>query len=379
MRQCKRIEDLKCSDSVKEASAQFVKRYMTFKLSKSTSSHGSSSRRSAEPSSRDVKRRKLDQSRKRRSDSKERSSSRVKSPEKQNEASSKSGSGKRGLEAQLRTVVVPSMVESKFLSVAQPNTSRNVETCAYLAGISSGPHLGGERFRVTHLMVPEQTGTSDSCTASNEEAIFEYQDKHGLITLGWIHTHPSQTAFLSSVDLHNHLSYQLMLPEALAIVCAPKYDETGYFMLTQNYGLDYIANCVQRGFHPHPKEGRLFEDAPHIQMDDSENVILVDLRCSPTSSSPKEHLQITEVAVVQDYDGDDAELPDITSEMEDEISAVLNFPSAVTLISAFGMDITRKDIDTLKGLNWLNDEIINFYLQMIVERSKGGGSMRRIN
>ena len=41
------------------------------------------------------------------------------------------------------------------------------------------------------------------------------------------------------------------------------------------------------------------------------------------------------------------------------------------------MDITRKDIDTLKGLNWLNDEIINFYLQMIVERSKGGGSMRR--
>ena len=36
------------------------------------------------------------------------------------------------------------------------------------------------------------------------------------------------------------------------------------------------------------------------------------------------------------------------------------------------MDITRKDIDTLKGLNWLNDEIINFYMQMIVERSKGG-------
>jgi STAM-binding protein len=69
------------------------------------------------------------------------------------------------------------------------------------------------------------------------------QDKQELITLGWIHTHPSQTAFLSSVDLHTHAGYQLMLPEAVAIVCAPKYNETGFFVLTQNYGLDYIGNC----------------------------------------------------------------------------------------------------------------------------------------
>ena len=62
-----------------------------------------------------------------------------------------------------------------------------------------------------------------------------------------IHTHPSQTAFLSSVDLHTHLSYQLMLPEAVAIVCAPKYNETGFFVLTPDYGLDYIGNC--RLFH----------------------------------------------------------------------------------------------------------------------------------
>jgi len=38
-------------------------------------------------------------------------------------------------------------------------------------------------------------------------------------------THPTQTAFLSSVDLHTHSSYQLMLPEAIAIVCAPKHNE----------------------------------------------------------------------------------------------------------------------------------------------------------
>ena len=29
-------------------------------------------------------------------------------------------------------------------------------------------------------------GTSDSCVTQGEESIFEYQDKHDLITLGWV-------------------------------------------------------------------------------------------------------------------------------------------------------------------------------------------------
>lgn len=40
---------------------------------------------------------------------------------------------------------------------------------------------------MTHLMIPKQSGTSDSCTTMNEEEIFEFQDKQDLITLGWIH------------------------------------------------------------------------------------------------------------------------------------------------------------------------------------------------
>ena len=43
----------------------------------------------------------------------------------------------------------------------------------------------------------------------------------------------------------------------------------------------------------------------------------------------------------------------------------LNFQ---TLVDAHKIRITVKDIDTLSGLNWLNDEIINFYMQMIVAR-----------
>ena len=38
-------------------------------------------------------------------------------------------------------------------------------------------------------------------------------------------THPSQTAFLSSVDLHTHYPYQCLMPESVAIVCSAKFNE----------------------------------------------------------------------------------------------------------------------------------------------------------
>lgn len=124
------------------------------------------------------------------------------------------------LAGSLRPVIVPTNTMVKFLQLASRNTLNNVETCGILAG-----RLAKNQLLITHVVVPKQKGTSDSCTTMNEEDIFHYQDQHNLITLGWIHTHPSQTAFLSSVDLHTHCSYQIMLEEAIAIVCSPKYDE----------------------------------------------------------------------------------------------------------------------------------------------------------
>lgn len=178
-----------------------------------------------------------------------------------------------GGHSRLRTVLVPSALLTKFLKLASNNTARNVETCGILAGI-----LERDQLKITHVVVPKQTGTADSCSTNNEEEIFHYQDQHNLITLGWIHTHPTQTAFLSSVDLHTQCSYQLMMPEAIAIVCAPKYNETGYFALTPDYGMQFITNCRQTGFHPHPNDPPLFDTCRHIRVDETAPVELVDLR-----------------------------------------------------------------------------------------------------
>lgn len=71
---------------------------------------------------------------------------------------------------------------SKFLMLANKNTAMNVETCGILAG-----KLAQNKLIITHVIVPKQKGTSDSCTTMNEEDIFDIQDQQNLITLGWIH------------------------------------------------------------------------------------------------------------------------------------------------------------------------------------------------
>lgn len=42
-------------------------------------------------------------------------------------------------------------------------------------------------LKITTLIIPKQTGTSDTCTTENEEDLFDIQDKHDLLTFGWIH------------------------------------------------------------------------------------------------------------------------------------------------------------------------------------------------
>lgn len=82
----------------------------------------------------------------------------------------------------MRQIIVPEDTMSKFLALASKNTAKNVETCGILAG-----RLSHHRLIITHVIVPKQSGTPDSCTTMNEEDIFDIQDQHNLITLGWIH------------------------------------------------------------------------------------------------------------------------------------------------------------------------------------------------
>ncbi|XP_063817767.1 AMSH-like protease isoform X2 [Pseudophryne corroboree] len=171
----------------------------------------------------------------------------------------------------LRLVVLPKDLSHKFLQLADANTTRGIETCGILCG-----KLTHDEFTITHVIVPKQSAGPDYCDMENVEELFNVQDQHNLLTLGWIHTHPTQTAFLSSVDLHTHCSYQLMLPEAIAIVCSAKHNDTGIFRLT-NAGMLEVSGCKKKGFHPHSKEPRQFSTCRHVIVKDAKITVL-DLR-----------------------------------------------------------------------------------------------------
>ncbi|CAG8696404.1 16808_t:CDS:2, partial [Funneliformis caledonium] len=147
----------------------------------------------------------------------------------------------------LRKVCLPRNIYDIFIKIAAGNTLKNLETCGVLFGT-----LAKNVFSITTLIIPKQTATSDTCTMTNEEELIEYAEEKGLMLQGWIHTHPSQTCFMSSMDLHTHSSYQVISPEAIAIVCAPRHNPNfGIFRLTNPPGLQTVLQCTQRGFHPH--------------------------------------------------------------------------------------------------------------------------------
>ncbi|XP_031260740.1 AMSH-like ubiquitin thioesterase 2 isoform X3 [Pistacia vera] len=161
----------------------------------------------------------------------------------------------------LRDVHISGQLTEDFLELAKDNTDKDLETCGVL-----GAFLENGTFYVTTLIIPKQDSTSNSCQAVNEEEVFAIQNERSLFPVGWIHTHPSQSCFMSSIDLHTHYSYQVMVPEAFAIVVAPTdssrsatvtLQSSGIFRLTDPGGMSVLKNCQENEFHPHkePADG----------------------------------------------------------------------------------------------------------------------------
>ncbi|TCD65306.1 hypothetical protein EIP91_002831 [Steccherinum ochraceum] len=175
----------------------------------------------------------------------------------------------------LKTVRLPRECLPKFVSIARVNTLQNRETCGLLLGKDKG-----SKYVVSTLLIPKQRSTSDTCTMDEEELVLQFTEERHLITLGWIHTHPTQSCFMSSVDLHTHSGFQRMLPESFAVVCAPQSKPMfGIFRLTDPGGLQTILACdAKEAFHPHPPVPIYTDcDNSHVQMKDIP-IEIVDLR-----------------------------------------------------------------------------------------------------
>lgn len=73
---------------------------------------------------------------------------------------------------QLRDVHVSMALMEEFLAYAASNTKRGIESCGILAGrLQANDSI----FNITTLIIPKQSGTSDTVQALNEEEIFDVQ------------------------------------------------------------------------------------------------------------------------------------------------------------------------------------------------------------
>ncbi|KAK4452017.1 hypothetical protein QBC34DRAFT_398945 [Podospora aff. communis PSN243] len=181
----------------------------------------------------------------------------------------------------LRSVFFPGSLRRKFLELAAGHLRANVEMCGLLFGT-----IVNNALFITCLVIPEQRGSSDTCEVENEVAVADFYIEEQLITIGWIHTHPSQSCFMSSHDLHTHAGYQVSIPESFAIVCAPRHEPSwGIFRLTNPPGLPHILECKQgNAFHPHTIDN-IYTDAGarsggHVYESEQMDLRVVDLRPS---------------------------------------------------------------------------------------------------
>lgn len=104
----------------------------------------------------------------------------------------------------LRAVTLPSSTLPRFLSIAALNTAQNRETCGLLLG-----KLRKNTFYVSTLLIPKQTATDDTCTMTDEELVFEFQDKRELLTLGWVSffvVYPPWNQLTPNMQIHTHPS-----------------------------------------------------------------------------------------------------------------------------------------------------------------------------
>ena len=181
----------------------------------------------------------------------------------------------------LRPLHLPTSLMATFMQYAHSNTVHNIETCAILAG-----QLSHGRLVITHCILPAQRGSASTCATIDELDLLAVQSRLDLLTLGWIHTHPSQSCFLSSVDLHTQYGYQMMMAEAIAIVMAPTAREQGVYTITKQ-GMDVLGACDRGGFHEHDtSRGVLYGQAMHVVREDRAPVQFIDLRKPEPAPGP---------------------------------------------------------------------------------------------
>ncbi|XP_012286438.1 sentrin-specific protease 1 [Orussus abietinus] len=130
---------------------------------------------------------------------------------------------------------------------------------------------------------------------------------------------------------------------------------------------DYILQVAKRHnarIEQRSKEAKELEKMTHILSKHNQLVREAALEEQLTRS-----MRLCEAIIDDREELEEPSLPELTDSMLKEIKSAVSLRSSnEVLAEGFGLRITRKDIHTLIGLNWLNDEVINFYMNLLIAR-----------
>lgn len=117
-----------------------------------------------------------------------------------------------------------------------------------------------------------------------------------------------------------------------------------------------------------PLRNQRLQEQEHAVLDSLELHLCIPLEKEIPVSCPRNQEKSHQLIDSED------EFPEITEKMKKEIKSVFyNCNQDEIFNEAFCLAFTYKDIRTLNHLNWLNDEIVNFYMIMLMECSKEKG------
>ena len=73
-----------------------------------------------------------------------------------------------------------------------------------------------------------------------------------------------------------------------------------------------------------------------------------------------------------------AQVPPDSAEMRAVVTEALRKPPTEVIVQVNGLNVTRQDLETVVGLSWLNDVVVNVYLSLIVSRSQRNASLPKV-
>lgn len=174
-----------------------------------------------------------------------------------------------------------------------------------------------------------------------------------IVSLKKTRTHQKESNDCKVVDISNSSCCKLMQDQALY--------ESPY--LKENWLHDKLSHYKVADDIRNKKINKQCEELKKLEKDREDELrakFQLDLTLQEIPPLPDDE----EVVVVE-------KLPELTPEMLEAINDALrpNPPNEV-LVDEFRLQVSRKDIETLSGLNWLNDEVVNFYFNLLMERGK---------